>query len=534
MARRSLYYAPALALALPLGSACSRGEVPHPVAPPPQNVATTAHPATSRGGPDDAAADGGEQVGADAGDAARQGLIANDTARAPFGVRRESMHGVCTVSGDGHRISLADGRTGFADVNDLLALVNRSPTGGLLADDVPDDLVELLSEKPATPTRCEQVPCMRKEAASALRQWLLALRAEGVIGLVESAYRSYGAQCATFSKWAQKGGFCSAVEQSALPGHSQHQLGTTLDLFTERWKREGDGEVFRDGFGCTSEAQKMYSTAAEFGFVIAYPMHVSDRMATHPCVTRNDLPVGIHPVTGYRNEAWHFRYIGKDAAHALTEVQTRSPEVTLESWLRDKRQLQSRGDAELPVCDGCNCGACSSFDAEGPCKGRALLLRGDASLASGGENAAPPSAFSLAVVAQKVVGTQLELKIKVTIPRGVLTQPPVFEKGAGYTGDTNFYHVATGPKLAARNYAALGPALRLAVGSLGNSAFPYRFALTRVDSTRVYNKANVLLPAETGTYDLVVKVPVGTARHVVILRGESEVVVASPVDSATP
>ena len=47
---------------------------------------------------------------------------------------------------------------------------------------------------------------------------------------VQSAYRSYATQKSTFWYWVRLTGYQRALLSSARPGHSEHQLGTTVDL----------------------------------------------------------------------------------------------------------------------------------------------------------------------------------------------------------------------------------------------------------------------------------------------------------------
>src|SRR6185295_12215847 len=216
--------------------------------------------------------------------------------------------------------------------------VNRSPTGQLPPDYAPSDMVDIRNGKPATASDCEKVQCLRKAAADALTELMEAMKKQGFPGKVESAFRSYGFQCGTFNNWASKSSFCEATEQSALPGHSQHQLGTTLDLFTEEWAKDERG-VFREGFGCTPAGRFLQEHATELGFVMPYPIHPDDRHPKQSCVARWDIPVGINPKTGYRFEHWHIRYVGKEAAARFVDAYTNSGpgtpnEISVEQWLR--------------------------------------------------------------------------------------------------------------------------------------------------------------------------------------------------------
>jgi LAS superfamily LD-carboxypeptidase LdcB len=274
----------------------------------------------------------------------------------------------CEMRFGKHGFAHEDGDRYFVDGDDELALVNRSPYGSLDAGYAPSDLVDALSQKAETPKTCEARLCLRKEAAAALQNLFSAMRSAGVTGYLESAFRSYRAQCVTFSRWVSRSSFCAAAEQSAVPGHSQHQLGTAIDLFTQSWKDEGGDEgVFRNGFGCSKGGEFLREHAHEHGWVIAYPAYPEDVAKGRPCEVRSDRPTGINPLTGYRPESWHLRYIGQANAKAYAEAfRASGGYTTLEQWIRQRKGIPEI--AHLPMCDGCNCGACASLAAKGECR----------------------------------------------------------------------------------------------------------------------------------------------------------------------
>src|SRR5208283_4948759 len=158
-------------------------------------------------------------------------------------------------------------------------------------------------------------------------------------------------------------------------------LGTTLDLFTSEWAERGakTGQgVFRNGFGCTQGGKWLDENAWRYGFVVPYPIDPDDRKDGSRCQPRADRIVPIDPKTGYKHEPWHIRFVGMDAAARyhdawLASIPGSPGEITLEQWIRRQRGLI--GDAELPVCDGCDCGACATLAAGGE-----KTLCGDASL----------------------------------------------------------------------------------------------------------------------------------------------------------
>ena len=123
-----------------------------------------------------------------------------------------------------------------------------------------------------------------------------AARAAGAPIAVVSAYRSYGTQVATFNSWVGRLGYSAALLRSARPGHSEHQLGTTLD-FTSA----GAGDPFSGDWATSRAGGWMAANAWRHGFVMSYP--------------RGKSP----SVTCYTYEPWHYRYVGRDLARAITE-----------------------------------------------------------------------------------------------------------------------------------------------------------------------------------------------------------------------
>lgn len=434
--------------------------------------------------------------------------------RTPFGTLKSYEKNVCKalLGGGKHRIAERDLRSYFVDGDDLLAIVNRAPTGVLPPDYAPNDLVDLHTQKPiASEKDCDRFQCLRKDAAAALADMMSAMTQQGFPGHVESAYRSYFSQCSTFLRWVQKsdGNFCEAAEQSALPGHSQHQLGTTVDLFTEEWRTADPRGVFREGFGCTPAGQWLQKHSWEYGFVMPYPIHPDDRHPKQKCVVRWDINVPINPMTGYRFEHWHYRFIGKQNAEAFMDALAKSnPDLpdapTLEQWLRKKRGLQA--DAELPVCDGCACGACSTLADDGPCKTDALKLddQGMPKVGSG-----IPS-LTRAVLKKGKRGNTMQVVVTVTAPENTLTQPPVTTAtDAIYTEGTDITKMVPYPATLPHHYDALPSAYRIGVRGASSppSSYPYQASLAGPKLEPIYNRANLLLPSQPGSHVHTISVP---------------------------
>jgi D-alanyl-D-alanine carboxypeptidase len=441
------------------------------------------------------------------------------------------------LGGGEFRAFLAGGDThvSFIDGDNLLALVNRSPTGALSPMYAPVDLVDLRDERPRSPSECESThPCLRREAARALHRMLDDMRGEGLKGVVQSSFRGFGTQCWVFAAWARhaRAGFCEAAEQSALPGHSQHQLGTTVDLFTTDWAEAGvkNGQgVFRNGFGCTRGGKWLDENAWRYGFVVPYPINPEDRKDGSRCAARADRAVPIDPQTGYKHEPWHLRFVGVDASERYHQAwQASGPgtpgEVTLEQWLRTEQGLV--GDAELPVCDGCSCGACSTLAGQGekaPC--------GDASLrlAANGEVSAPADPPQL--VDARVAGEQDDaviLEVTVHAPAHTPTQTPITSSaGPTFAEAETFSALAVYAPGVPHRYPDLPGAWRIGIEPkpAGPTRWPWRASLARAELADTWNRANIVLPAKAGlaTVRMRIALPSGThALRTTLLRDGEE------------
>jgi D-alanyl-D-alanine carboxypeptidase len=417
----------------------------------------------------------------------------------------------------------ADTRVAFVNGDDLLAIVNRSPTGALAPDYAPADLVDLVDGSPRRPRDCESArECLRRDAAAALATMLDRMRADGVAGRVASAFRGFGTQCWVFSSWAHqaRGGFCEATEQSALPGHSQHQLGTTVDLFTREWTDEGNRSgrgVFRNGFGCSPGGKWLDDKAWTFGFVLPYPIDPEDRRNGERCVARTDRPVPIDPKTGYKSEPWHLRFIGTEAAARYHEAWLASlpgepTEITLEQWLRAQRGLA--GDTEVPVCDGCQCGACATLapeDERTPCRGESLRLD-DAGRVSPAEE--EPALADARV--RRVSDQQVVVDVRVHASPHTPTQTPVTtEDGPTYVEGATFAGLAPFAGSKPHRYDDLPGAWRIAVEPAppGAVRWPWRASLAKAKLSATWNRANVVLPAEPGDATVHLRVALPADAH---------------------
>jgi D-alanyl-D-alanine carboxypeptidase len=116
-------------------------------------------------------------------------------------------------------------------------------------------------------------------------------RAAGASLAVVSGYRSHAQQASTFQYWVDVAGYEAALRTSARAGHSEHQLGTTLDFTTAG----GASPWEYADWAATREGAWMAANAWRYGFVMSYPR-------------------GSFAQTCYDYEPWHYRYVGRDLA----------------------------------------------------------------------------------------------------------------------------------------------------------------------------------------------------------------------------
>jgi zinc D-Ala-D-Ala carboxypeptidase len=119
---------------------------------------------------------------------------------------------------------------------------------------------------------------VRRLVIADLRALVSGARRAGVTIRVTSAYRSYSAQAALYRYYVALLGPAAAALRVARPGHSEHQLGTALDIAD----RPGAyAWLARNGY--------------RYGFVVSYPP-------------------GARSLSCYQSEPWHIRYFGRSRA----------------------------------------------------------------------------------------------------------------------------------------------------------------------------------------------------------------------------
>lgn len=159
---------------------------------------------------------------------------------------------------------------------------------GLPADYAPDDLVDTAEAGFDTG---DKVRAIVIDDLDALRRG--AIRHRTPIALV-SAYRSYARQAELFAEQAGEVGDDEARRTTARPGHSEHQLGTAIDVLDV-----GSGDLVPE-FGDVPTGEWLAAHSWRYGFVVSYPKGAEDRSC-------------------YSYEPWHLRYVGRDLARQIHE-----------------------------------------------------------------------------------------------------------------------------------------------------------------------------------------------------------------------
>lgn len=180
--------------------------------------------------------------------------------------------------------------------DDLFTIVTL--TYGLSRDYQPSDLVDLDGYLPVSvtlgyPTQVRQI------IVDPLVQMINDMQANGLAPFIISGYRSYSAQAIAYQKW-QTTYPDSASIVSAPPGHSEHQLGTTVDFGSPELEEivGQEGIEFHTYFYQTSEGQWLLEHAQEYGFTLSFPREAFE-------------------LTGFYYEPWHYRYVGVEMATQL-------------------------------------------------------------------------------------------------------------------------------------------------------------------------------------------------------------------------
>lgn len=125
---------------------------------------------------------------------------------------------------------------------------------------------------------------LREIAADAFEELVSNAKLENVFIRPYSAYRSYEYQKDLYKKYVNRDGKDAADTYSARPGHSEHQTGLAVDVWSV-----GFTEITKN------DAKWLQENSYKYGFIVRYTKEKEN-------------------ITGYIEEPWHLRYLGIDIA----------------------------------------------------------------------------------------------------------------------------------------------------------------------------------------------------------------------------
>jgi D-alanyl-D-alanine carboxypeptidase len=143
---------------------------------------------------------------------------------------------------------------------------------------------------------------VRAEILDPLVEMINDMLALGLQPTIISSYRSYATQQTAYNKWLIEEPE-RADELSAQPGHSEHQLGTTVDFGSKNLHDYIDDSFdenlqFHTYFYKTPEGAWLLENGHLYGFTLSYPREAQE-------------------ITGFFYEPWHYRYVGVENATIL-------------------------------------------------------------------------------------------------------------------------------------------------------------------------------------------------------------------------
>ena len=152
-------------------------------------------------------------------------------------------------------------------------------------DFVPDDLVDISSKYTD-----EKDLKISRIAMNAFIKMYEAAEKEGYQLVINSAYRSYEEQEELVNTYLNSYGQAYVDKYVAKPGFSEHQTGLAFDIGSR------NSRVFAN----SKEYEWMQENAHKYVFIYRFDKRYED-------------------LTGFRNEAWHYRYVGNEIATYVYE-----------------------------------------------------------------------------------------------------------------------------------------------------------------------------------------------------------------------
>ncbi|MDR0852835.1 MAG: M15 family metallopeptidase [Clostridiales Family XIII bacterium] len=166
------------------------------------------------------------------------------------------------------------------DPNSQLVLINKHSS---LPDDfVPQNIVSISGGAE-----------LRADAAEAIEEMMRDASQAGVPFFVRTGYRSIAWQRDLYNSYLERDTQVEVDTYSARPGFSEHNTGLTMDLSVEH-------VTDMHNFDNTPQSAWVAENAWKYGYIVRYTEENS-------------------PITGYIEEQWHIRFIGREHAKAMKE-----------------------------------------------------------------------------------------------------------------------------------------------------------------------------------------------------------------------
>lgn len=149
---------------------------------------------------------------------------------------------------------------------------------------------------------------------------------KGTSFLVASAYRTKEEQTRLVQEEIDKNmsfgmnyseAYADALLTVAPSGYSEHETGLAVDIVAESNQRMDETQQY------TRENIWLRENCWKYGFILRYPQ-------------------GKEDVTGFSYEAWHFRYVGKEAAEEITRQG-----ITLEEYIETYQSRMTTAGEEI-------------------------------------------------------------------------------------------------------------------------------------------------------------------------------------------
>ena len=141
---------------------------------------------------------------------------------------------------------------------------------------------------------------LNKEAYESFKEMADEAKKEHLNLRIISAYRSFTYQENLYNSYLKNDSKDKVDTYSARAGYSEHQTGLSIDIDNIKQNY--------NKFHLTKEFDWMQKNAYKYGYILRYPL-------------------GKERITGYKYEAWHYRYVGKVIANYI-----HNNNITLEEY----------------------------------------------------------------------------------------------------------------------------------------------------------------------------------------------------------